>query len=415
MDYGTYLKSIGTYHIKDTVMTIFGYGKTTKAIVEKFRNCKVYDDKFSAVTFDKKGNEFLPPEMFDPQKSTLEVTSPGIPPSNHLIQKAQNLISEYDLFTDTMPYSIWITGTNGKTTTTNMLQHLLKKRGSLEGGNVGNPLGELDEKAPIWILETSSFTLHYTNKATPNLYVILPISPDHISWHGSFENYEKAKLKPLDTMQEGEAVILPEKYADYPTHAFKILYENSEDLAKHFDIDVKKIDFKEPFLTDALLALGVSKILFDEVDYEKINSFEIGKHRVEEFRDKHGRVWVNDSKATNADATIAALQSYKDKKINLILGGDDKGADLTPLFETLQSFDAHIFAIGSNAEKINTLSKKYNLSCTISKTLKNAVENIDNMGKISINLLSPAAASLDQFSSYAQRGDEFISLVKNLS
>ncbi len=396
-------------------MTIFGYGKTTKAIVEKFGNCQVYDDKFSAVTFDKKGNEFLPPEMFDPQKSKLEVTSPGIPPSNHLIQKAQNLISEYDLFADTMPYSIWITGTNGKTTTTNMLQHLLKARGSLEGGNVGNPLGNLDEKAPIWILETSSFTLHYTNKATPNLYVILPISPDHISWHGSFEEYEKAKLKPLDTMQEGEAVILPKKYADYPTPAFKILYESSKDLAEYFEIDSDKIDFKEPFLTDALLALGVSKILFDEVDYEKINSFEIGKHRVEEFRDKQGRIWVNDSKATNADATIAALKSYEDKKINLILGGDDKGADLTPLFEALQKYEAKIFAIGTNAKKINELSQEYNLPCTICDTLENAVKNIDNVGNDSINLLSPAAASLDQFSSYSQRGDEFINLVNDLS
>jgi len=192
-------------------MMIFGYGKTTKAIVEKFGNCQVYDDKFSAVTFDKKGNEFLPPEMFKPQSSKLEVTSPGIPPSNHLIQKAQNLMSEYDLFSNIMPYSIWITGTNGKTTTTNMLQHLLEKRGSQEGGNVGNPLAKLDTDAPIWILETSSFTLHYTNIATPNLYIILPISPDHISWHGSFEEYEKAKLKPLQTMREGEAVILPKK------------------------------------------------------------------------------------------------------------------------------------------------------------------------------------------------------------
>lgn len=396
-------------------MTIFGYGKTTKAIVEKFGNCHVYDDKFSAVTLDKKGNEFLPPEMFDPKKSTLEVTSPGMPPSNHLIQKAQNLISEYDLFADTMPYSIWITGTNGKTTTTNMLQHLLKKRGSVEGGNVGNPLGTLDEKASIWILETSSFTLHYTNKASPNLYVILPISPDHISWHGSFDAYEKSKLKPLKTMQEGEVIILPKKYANYPTNAFKVLYEDSEDLAKYFEIDTQKINFKEPFLTDALLALGVSKILFDEVDYEKINNFEIGKHRVEEFKDKQGRIWVNDSKATNADATIAALKSYKNQKINLILGGDDKGADLTPLFETLQAYNVDIFAIGLNAEKIGTLSKKYNLSCKVCNILENAVTNIDIIGDVSINLLSPAAASLDQFSSYSQRGDDFINLVKNLS
>ncbi len=394
-------------------MTIFGYGKTTKAIVNRFGNCKVYDDKFSAVTFDKLGNEFLPPEMFKPEVSDLEVTSPGIPPSNHLIKKAKNLISEYDLFSESMPYSIWITGTNGKTTTTNMLQHLLEKRGSVEGGNVGNPLALLDEKAPIWILETSSFTLHYTNKAVPNLYVILPISPDHVSWHGSFESYERAKLKPLDKMMEGEAVLLPKKYEDYPTDAFKITYDNSEDLAKYFDIDIKKINFQEPFLTDAILALGVTKILFDEVDYDKINSFKIGRHRVEEFSDKLGATWVNDSKATNPDATIAALHGYKGKTINLILGGDDKGADLTPLFEAMKDKNIKVFAIGSNADKLNTLCQKYNLPCKVCNTLENAVKKMAKE-KADINLLSPAAASLDQFSSYAQRGDEFMELVNSL-
>ena len=397
------------------MMTIFGYGKTTKAIVEKFGNCKVYDDKFSAVTFDKKGNEFLPPEMFDPNKSELEVTSPGIPPSNHLIQKAKNLISEYDLFADIMPYSIWITGTNGKTTTTNMLQHLLEKRGSVEGGNVGNPLAKLDEKVPIWILETSSFTLHYTNKASPNLYIILPISPDHISWHGSFEEYEKAKLKPLNSMLEGEAVLLPKKYENYPTDAFKIIYEDAKELAEYFEIDIEKLKFKEPFLTDALLALGVTKILFDEVDYEKINSFQIGKHRVEEFIDSHGRVWINDSKATNPDATIAALKSYKDKKINLILGGDDKGADLTPLFEELKNLDVKIFAIGKNQDKLNSLANEYNLPCQICNKLENAVEMMTKEDQNSINMLSPAAASLDQFDSYAQRGELFFKFIKNFS
>jgi UDP-N-acetylmuramoylalanine--D-glutamate ligase len=84
-------------------MTLFGYGKTTKAIAKKFGNCKIYDDKFSAVTLDKNGNEFLPSEMFDPQKSTLEITSPGIPPFNPLIKKAKNLIREYDLFSNSMP------------------------------------------------------------------------------------------------------------------------------------------------------------------------------------------------------------------------------------------------------------------------------------------------------------------------
>ncbi len=396
-------------------MTIFGYGKTTKAIVEKFGNCTVYDDKFFAVTYDKRGNEFLPPDMFDPNKSSLEVTSPGIEPTNHLIKKAKNLISEYDLFKDSMPYSIWISGTNGKTTTTNMMQHLLKDRGSVEGGNVGIPLAKLDENASIWILETSSFTLHYTTKAKPNLYVLLPISPDHISWHGSYEAYERAKLKPLDFMREGEAVILPKKYASYKTDAFKILYDDANDLAQYFDIEIEKIKFKEPFLTDALLALAVSKILFDEIDYEKINSFEIGKHRVEEFKDKKNRLWVNDSKATNADATIAALTRYKDKDINLILGGDDKGADLTPLFEILKEYKVKIFAIGSNAKKIEKLSYERRLSCTLSNTLENAVNTINKQKEKRVSLLSPAAASLDQFPSYVKRGEDFINSVKNLS
>ncbi len=396
------------------MMTIFGYSKTTKAIIEKFGNCKVYDDKFFALSFDKHNNEFLPSDMFDPDRSTLEVTTPGIPPSNPLIKRAKNLISEYDLFKDIMPYSIWISGTNGKTTTTAMIDHLLKHRGSQKGGNIGVPLAKLDKNANIWILETSSFTLHYTKEAKPNIYILLPISPDHISWHGGFMEYEMAKLKPLNSLREGEIAIVPKKYASYPTNGFKILYENADDLAREFKIDIKKVDFKEPFLTDALLALAVGKILFDEIDYEKINSFKVGRHRVEEFRDSMGRLWVNDSKATNIDATIAALKSYKGKKINLILGGDDKGADLSPLFKELQNYDLSIFAIGKNREKIESLAKESKLPCQSNQYLKDAVESITKEPK-EINILSPAAASLDQFTSYEQRGDEFISFVKSLS
>ena len=99
-----------------------------------------------------------------------------MPPQHPLIQRAANLTSEYDFFCEKMPYSIWITGTNGKTTTTQMTQHLLKERGSLSGGNIGVPLADLDSSASIWVLETSSFTLHYTHRATPNLYVILVIT-----------------------------------------------------------------------------------------------------------------------------------------------------------------------------------------------------------------------------------------------
>ncbi len=402
-------------NIKDTLMTLFGYGITTKAIAQKFGNCKIFDDKFSALTIDKQGNEFHPSENFDPEVMDLEVTSPGIPPSHALIQKAKHLVSEYDLFAPDMPFSIWISGTNGKTTTTAMTQALLEKRGSKAGGNIGTPLANLDIDASIWILETSSFTLHYTHIASPNLYILLPITPDHVSWHGSFEAYEKAKLKPLDTMQEGEIALIPEQYADYPTMAMKITYNSAEDLAAYFDFDINKLHFKEPFLSDALLAMAANKILFDETDYDTINQFEIGAHRVEEFRDAKNRLWINDSKATNADATIAALSSYHDKKIFLILGGDDKGADLSALFEVLKDLDVEVFTIGSNSDKLIALTTAIGKTAHACQTLENAVIMIDtHYHNDAIALLSPAAASLDQFSSYAERGKDFMHFVKSL-
>ena len=415
MDYRTHLQSHRTYHFKDTLMTLFGYGITTKAIAQKFGNCKIYDDKFSALTTDKRGNTFHPSEDFNPEVMDLEVTSPGIPPSHPLIQKAKHLVSEYDLFAPDMPFSIWISGTNGKTTTTAMIQALLEKRGSKAGGNIGTPLADLDSDAPIWILETSSFTLHYTNIASPNLYILLPITPDHVSWHGAFEDYEKAKLKPLETMREGEIAIIPKKYANYPTDAMKVTYDSAKDLVNYFDFDLEKIDFQEPFLTDALLAMAANKILFDETDYKTINNFKIGAHRVEEFTDSKERIWINDSKATNADATIAALSSYHDKKILLILGGDDKGADLSSLFEVLKNLDVTIFAIGANYEKLCALATAIHKPSHSCKTLEKAVIMIDtHYHDNAIALLSPAAASLDQFSSYAQRGEDFLRFVKDL-
>jgi len=396
--------------------TLFGYGKTTKAIAKTIENCVIFDDKIKIETFDEYENKLLPADKFDPKKSDLEITSPGIPPSHPLIKKARNLISEYDFFSDMMPFSVWISGTNGKTTTTAMTGHLLENKKAQTGGNIGTPLADMDPSSPLWILETSSFTLHYTKKAVPNLYLLLPIKPDHISWHESFREYEKAKLKPLLNMKEGEAAIIPAKYADFPTDAFKITYENSSDLADFLDIDINRINFKEPFLLDAVMALGVTKILFDEIDYEKINSFVIAPHKLEEFYDHKNRLWINDSKATNIDAAIEALKRYRDKKIYLILGGDDKGVDLTRLFEFLKPVDVEIFAIGSNAKKIERLSKEINKKIHLCHHLQTAVKEIDKLLKPDhIALLSPAAASLDQFASYAKRGEVFLQTIKDLS
>ncbi len=398
-------------------ISLFGYGKTTKAIADRIKECKIFDDNIEKI-ITKDTHTIYPSSMFDPDKSELEIPSPGIPPCNPMIKKAKHLMSDYDFFfqkSKNQQFSIWISGTNGKTTTTKMIGHLLKDKGGIIGGNVGTPLAELQKKSGIYILETSSFTLHYTNTAKPNIYILLPISEDHISWHGSYKEYTKAKLKPLKYLKEGEVAIIPKEYKATNTKGFKITYENTDKLAEYFDMDTKKINFTDPFLLDAVMALGVYKILFDEIPYEKINSFCIDPHRIEEFTDEKGRLWVNDSKGTNIHATINAVKRYQNKTIHLILGGDDKGADLSPLFEVLKNLDIYIYATGSNKDKILNLSNKIEKNVTKCTTLNEAINQIDKKHNIqSIALLSPAASSLDEYPSYKDRGNLFKELVKNI-
>lgn len=384
------------------MIRVLGKGLTAQAIKENCSDVVLYDE-----------SDF---HTYDTQSNDITIVSPGIPPFNSMVQNAKNIQSDYDFVASSMPYSVWISGTNGKTTTTQMIQHLLERHGSIYGGNIGVPVTSLNKEANIWILETSSFTLHYTKKAKPNLYVLLPITDDHVSWHGSFEEYEKSKLTAMDLMQEGEVAIIPSKYKEYPTCAFKITYEDTQDLLDFFNIDKEKLKFKEPFLLDACMAMAVSKILFDELDYEYMNDFMIDAHKVEEFVDGKNRVWIDDSKATNLDATLAALKPYKDKKIYLLIGGDDKGANLTPLFEFFQTLNIHLFAIGKNCETIMALSSEFNVEVTRCDFIQNAVECMDKLhDENSIAILSPAAASLDQFTSYKHRGDEFKRLVYSLS
>lgn len=398
--------------------SLFGYGKTTKAIAKnvKFDGIwDIYDDKFNEISKDEFGNNLLPVSEFDPLKSTLEIPSPGFPRNHELVKKAKNLISEYDYFKDTAPIKVWISGTNGKTTTTQMAGLVLKNNGAIIGGNVGEPLANLNELAKFWILETSSFTIYYTKFATPQIYALLPITPDHISWHGSFEEYEKTKLKPLSMMSEGSVAIIPKKYNDIKSKAKIHFYEDESDLAKICGANLKDINFKVPFLMDALLVLCIEKFATNSLNLNLLNTFKIDKNRVEEFKDSKNRLWVNDTKATNLDAVIQALKRYKDKKIHLILGGDDKGVDLTPLFENFKGYNLEIYAIGSNTLKILNLALKFNIKAHKCEFLQDAVKNIDiNLENDEVALLSPACASLDQFSSYEERGNLFKKFVQEL-
>ena len=144
-----------------------------------------------------------------------------------------------------------------------------------------------------------------------------------------------------------------------------------------------------------------------------MNTFQIGAHRIAEFYDKFNRLWVDDSKGTNVDATIQAIARYIHTHIIIILGGDDKGANLTPLFEFMKDKDIEIISIGANEERLCSFAQEYHIPITPCKDIYKAMDCIkkkrDTNAK-DVVLLSPAAASLDQFSSYKQRGEIFTQL-----
>ena len=382
-------------------MRILGKGKTAQAIKQIYQDAKLFDDEDI--------------DIYDYDSLEPTIVSPGIPPHNHLVKHTKNKLSDYDLFLDDSHYAIWISGTNGKTTTTKMIQLLLQSKQFISGGNIGIPLANIYQNKNL-ILETSSFTLHYTNKAKPNIYLLLNVADDHISWHQSFHKYEEAKLKPLQYMDSDDIAILPYEYRYIKTKAQTIYFKNTLSLANQFNIDTTKLKFKEPFLFDSVASLVVASLVTTKLDYKLINSFIQDPHKMEHIKDSKNRIWINDSKATNIDATIWALKNFGSKKIYLILGGDDKDALLEILFEQLINYDIELFLIGKNMKKLSNLSNEYNIKSYECGALQQSVKLIDQKYKTQnqIAILSPAAASKDQFRSYAHRGDEFRKAVLNL-
>jgi UDP-N-acetylmuramoylalanine--D-glutamate ligase len=392
-------------------IALLGYGKTNKAILDNTDfDFDIFDDSFTTIN-----KNFYPSSSYKGKIYDIAIITPGISPSNFLAKNSKNLISDFDFFKNNFPFSIWISGTNGKTTLTQMIYHLLGNKISQMGSNIGNPIALMDKNKPIWILETSSFTLHYTNEVFPNIYLLLPINDDHLSWHGSFKEYEKSKLKPLLNMNKDDIAIIPKKYSSIQTNAYTICYEDDKDLAIQLGIDIKDITIQQPFTISAILALYVQKILFDKINIDLINTFIIDKHKMQQIKDTNKRLWIDDSKATNISASKEAIKAYKDRKIYIILGGDSKNVSLEPLITFIKDFDICIYAIGSSAKEILKLAKMYNIYCDLSKDIKTAISNIDkNLQKNEVAILSPACASLDQFTSYKERGNIFQEYISKL-
>ncbi|MBS1495008.1 MAG: UDP-N-acetylmuramoyl-L-alanine--D-glutamate ligase [Bacteroidetes bacterium] len=383
------------------------------------------------------------------------IKSPGIPPSKEILMKARDLkkkiYSEVEAASWFCPAPIiGITGTNGKTTTTVLIGEIFKNAGykTFVCGNVGKAFSEIVNdvtKDSIVVLELSSFQLEDIETLSPEVAIILNITPDHIDWHGSFENYLNAKLK-ISSNQSGDNLlvynyddeILRDKLKDYKKNIAAIsvmenLYESDfntgaylmNGMLYYFDKKKNQLDDvvlrKDVYLKgnhnvyNVLAAIVAAKkfgISCDEIE-ETLMKFKGVEHRIEFVRELNGVPYYNDSKATNIDALIVALQSF-DKNIVLILGGKDVNNDYNVVKDLVNDRVKEIIAVGSSKDKINNFFSPFK-KVYVADSYEDAVSYSYKTSEAGDTvLLSPACKSFDMFNNFEERGTKFKELVNNL-
>ncbi|PYP88495.1 MAG: UDP-N-acetylmuramoyl-L-alanine--D-glutamate ligase [Candidatus Angelobacter sp. Gp1-AA117] len=379
----------------------------------------------------------------------LIVVSPGVPSDQPQLQHARTLgipvIGEVELACRFLQGKIIaITGSNGKTTTTTLVGEILGKSGrkTLVGGNIGTPVISLaGQSSPdsFVVLEISSFQLETIQQFRPWIAAILNITPDHLDRHGTFQAYVDAKARIFENQQASDFAVLN---ADDPTSAGlksklkgasywfsrKQGVENGACLKNDQIVflsngqetevlPVSDIHLKGAHnLENVLAAVCVGMIAGCEPQQVRkaVAEFRGVEHRLEPVATLNGVSFYNDSKATNVDATIKALESFPGN-IHIILGGKDKGSDYTVLNSLLRSRTKAAYLIGAAAEKIKSHiqgSTQLIYSGTLDRAVRQAFEAA---APGDVVLLAPACASFDQFENYEQRGRIFKELVHALT
>ncbi len=370
--------------------------------------------------------------------SYIAVTSPGIPPESEIMKRLKeekiSVISEIELaYTQTQKPFIAITGTNGKTTTTALAAYILSKEfKAYPCGNYGVPPCDLlDGDVEIFVCEVSSFQLEYSNAFQPQISIWTNFTPDHISWHGSLENYFKAKAKIFKTPQEPAFSVLNakdpkllefSKECDGTVFIFagelgdNCCYEKND--AIYFKRDGKEehiIDLKDcPLIGEhnyqnvmcAVIAAKLEGVSNENIK-DAIMSFKVPEHRLEKFAQKDGIEFYNDSKATNPEASLVAIRSFNNEDVVLIAGGRDKNTDLKEFDEACKKHIKTIILIGEAADRFEENLKSDGFENIIRESsLQSAVDKAVEL-KPDVVLLSPACASFDMFSGYEERGRVF--------
>jgi UDP-N-acetylmuramoylalanine--D-glutamate ligase len=341
----------------------------------------------------------------------LVVKSPGVPGDSPLVAAARErgvpVWSEVELGYRLLPNPILgVTGTNGKTTTAEWLGFILD---APVAGNVGRALTELDGEVgaeQVVVCELSSFQLEDIVEFRPHVAVLLNLEPDHLDRHGSFEAYRNAKLRIFENQTADDTAVVPR---GFPLERSVRRREFSADDELPAEPGLRGAHNREnaAAATAAARAVGAD----EERIARGLREFAGVPHRLEVVGERGGVRYVNDSKATNVAAALRALAAYEDEPVRLILGGSRKGEDFASLAAALGPNIRSVYVIGETADELARA-----IPDTIAAgDLATAVERASAAAQPGeVVLLSPAAASFDQFRDFEERGEEFKRLVANL-
>ena len=406
--------------LKELSFLVYGVGLSGRSVINFFKkngikNFKVWDDKKTNINKKYRSKNLI----HTLTQVDYIILSPGISllKNKKLIKFKKKIITDIDLFYlhNKNSKSIVVTGTNGKSTTCKLLAHMLQKNKikCLLGGNIGTPILNLKNfKNSFVIIEASSFQLSYSKFICPDYALFLNFSNDHLDWHGSKNNYLNSKLKIFNLQKaKNFAIINKNLKKKFIKNKFlgKLLFPKIKDYRK-----IKK-KIKNDYLTSNINEENMSFVytlsrllkISEKSFFKAMKSFKGLSHRFEIFLKRENITFINDSKATSFKAAESAL--YGLKNVYWILGGLPKRNDKIRLSKIKKNI-IKCYLIGKNINFFKSQIKG-RIDFSITKNLKNSIIKISKdigLQKHRNNsvLLSPGAASFDQFENFEKRGEE---------
>jgi UDP-N-acetylmuramoylalanine--D-glutamate ligase len=356
------------------------------------------------------------------------VKSPGVPQEAPVIEAARarglEVTGELELAWRLMPDTrfVAVTGTNGKTTTTELLGEML---GAATAGNVGTALSSLAAAAaapPLVVVEASSFQLEDTSEFAPDVAVLVNLGEDHLDRHGTVEAYHEAKMRIFANQAGDEIAVAPLKLsvagsvtfggpgADLE-HVGGELRWGGEPLIEVGEIRLRGAHNLENAMAAAAAALADGTPA--EAVRTGLRTFAGVPHRLEEVAERDGVLYVNDSKATNVDAAVVALEAFEPGSVHAILGGSLKGGGFAGLRSALASRARAAYLVGEAADRLEGDLEGIGIPLERSGDLATAVAAARAAARPGdVVLLSPATASYDQYENFERRGEHFRELAR---